>query len=56
MNAIIVSLPFTHPSLKTDVEHRDVQEGRYAMQRRTARKSDLGTILWGTIAMIENFR
>jgi hypothetical protein len=56
MNAIIVSLPFTHPSLKTDVEHGDVQEGCYAMQRRTVRKSALGTIVLGTIAMIENFR
>jgi hypothetical protein len=51
MNAIIVSLPFTHPSPKIDVELSDVQEDRYAMQRRTTRKSGLGTI-----AMIENFR
>jgi hypothetical protein len=55
MNAIIVSLPFTHPSPKIDVELSDVQEGRYAMQRRTARKSETGTIVLGTIAMIENF-
>jgi hypothetical protein len=41
MNAIMVSLPFTHPSINTDVEHDDVQEGRYAMQRRTACKPGL---------------
>jgi hypothetical protein len=41
MNAIMVGLPFTHPSQNTDLEHDDVQEGRYAMQRRTARKSAL---------------
>jgi hypothetical protein len=51
MNAIIVSLPFTHPRPKFGVEHGVVQEGCYAMQRRTARNSALGTI-----AMIENFR
>jgi hypothetical protein len=51
MNAIMVGLPFTHPSLKTDLEHDDVQEGRYAMQRRTARKSRLSAI-----AVIANFR
>jgi hypothetical protein len=51
MNAIIASLPFTHPSFKIDVEHDDVQEGRYAMQRRKGRKSGLRAI-----AVIENFR
>ena len=51
MNAIMVGLPFTHPSLKTGLEHGDVQEGRYAMQRRTARKSALRPI-----AVIANFR
>jgi len=51
MNAIIVSLPFTHPSRKIGVEPSDVQEGRYAMQRRTARKS-----VGRAIAVIENFR
>ena len=51
MNAIIASLPFTHPSSKIDVEHDDVQEGRYAMQRRTTRNSALRAV-----AVSENFR